>query len=100
MNNQLEEYNVLFHARARAIFFSLCKNFRDAIHSLDRMADENVFQQVQARYLRELKRQLDEVAMELLEKISPGASREGFNRQLLSQIAEYTTEFTQKARAL
>jgi hypothetical protein len=100
MNNNVDEYNVLFHSRARAIFFSLSKDFRYSTASLDRLNDENVFQKVQANYLVELKRQLQEVAMEVLENLSTGQSRDGFTRVLTSSIEEYTNEFVQKARSL
>jgi hypothetical protein len=100
MNNHVDEYNILFHSRASAIFSSLSRDFKCSTGALDRLNDENVFQGLQAKYTIELKRQLQEVALEVLEQFSAGRDREGFNRILTSSIEEYTNEFLQKARSL
>lgn len=100
MNNHVDEYNILFHSRAGAIFSSLSRDFKCSTGSLDRLHDENVFQRLQAKYTIELKRQLQEVALEVLEQFSAGRYREGFNKILASSIEEYTQEFLQKARSL
>jgi hypothetical protein len=100
MENKIEQYNILFHRKAKAVFFSVYEEFKHTTASLDRQRDENVFQRMQAQYSARLKRQLGEVALETLEQLSLGLSRDGFNRILTSFIEEYTTEFVQKARSL
>ena len=98
MKTDVEQHTVLFHNRAREVFFSLYNNFKHSTATVDRQRDENVFQQLQAKYTNELKSQLHAVASEVLEQL-PGLN-DGLNRMLHSLIEGYIREFVQKARSL
>ena len=99
MKSNIEQYTVQFHNRAREIFFSLYNDFKRSTATVDRLRDENVFQQLQAKYTHELKSQLYAVASEMLEQVSSGV-HDGFNHLLHSLIEDYINEFVQKARSL
>lgn len=100
MSNRVDEYGVLFHSRARTVFFSLCQDFKFSIASLDRQRDENVFQRVQANHVAALRRRLQEVALEVVAQLATDQSRDRFHHFLALAIDEYINEFVQKAKSL
>jgi hypothetical protein len=95
----IEQQCVLFHDRARNVFFSVYKEFRHSIASVDRQGDENVFQQLQTRYANLLHLQLNKIALELLDQAEP-SNRSMLNVSLGQSIKEYVSEFMQKAKSL
>ena len=95
----LEQQSVLFHDRARNVFFSIYSEFRHSIASVDRQGDENVFQQLQNRYVSQLHLRLDSIALELLEQ-TEGTNRNQLSVSLSQSIKEYINEFMQKVKSL
>lgn len=100
MQEGIEPYCVAFHDRARSVFFSLYAEFRHSIASIDRQADENVFQQSQNRYASQLHLRLNHIALELLEQAASSGNRTRLNQVLSPSIEEYVKEFIQKAKSL
>jgi hypothetical protein len=99
MKKDIEQYTVQFHNRAREVFFSLYSDFKHSIAGIDRQGDENVFQQLWAKYTHEVRAQLQTIAAELLGELSTG-SRNEFNHILHTAIEDYVQEFVQKVRSL
>ncbi|ANE53049.1 hypothetical protein [Flavisolibacter tropicus] len=95
----LEQQRVLFHDRARNVFFSIYSEFRHSIASVDRQGDENVFQQLQNRYVSQLHSRLNSIALELLEQ-AEGTNRNQLSVSLSQSIKEYINEFMQKVKSL
>lgn len=95
----IEQQSVLFHDRARNVFFSIYKEFRHSIASVDRQGDENVFQQLQNRYASLLHHRLNMIALELIDQAEP-SNRSMLNVSLGQSIKEYVYEFVQKAKSL
>ena len=100
MKNDVEHYCVRFHERAREIFFPLYNSFTHLAKALDRQGDENVFQQLLAKYISELNSRLQAVAAEMMAELSLCRERNEFNSALHSLIGDYTKEFIQKANSL
>lgn len=99
MQEGIEQQNIVFHERARNVFFSIYGEFRHSIASIDRQGDENVFQQLQNRYASRLHLQLHTIALELLGQAEP-ENRNQLNYSLSQFIKEYIKEFMQKAKSL
>jgi len=100
MQEGIEHHCVAFHDRARNVFFSLYTEFGHSIASVDRQGDENVYQQLQNRYISQLHLRLNNIALELLEQADPTGNRTKLNQALTRSIEEYIKEFLQKARSL
>ena len=67
---------------------------------LDRVRDDNVFQQQQGKYLQTLKQQLGAMALETLEKNKDVENVGQLNKKLADVINEYVNEFRKKSRSL
>jgi len=100
MQKDSEQLNVEFNNRARKIFFALYSEFKNGAASIDRLKDENVFQQLQSQYVYTLKQQLESIARELIGMSKMHEDKAQFAKTIPFAISEYTTEFTQKVRAL
>lgn len=99
MQEEVKQQSILFHDRARNVFFSIYREFRHSIASVDRQGDENVFQQMQNRYASQLHLQLNSIALELLEQADT-SHRNQLNVTLSQSIKEYSNEFMQKIKSL
>ena len=100
MQKDAGQLNVEFNNRARKVFFALYSEFKHSAAAIDRLRDENVFQQLQSKYVYTLKQQLGGIAKELISAHKMLADSEHFAQTVPSAIADYTTEFTQKVRGL
>ena len=100
MQKDPEQLNIEFNNRARKIFFALYSEFENGAASIDRLRDENVFQQLQSQYVYTLKQQLEGIAKELIGRNKMPEDSTRFAKTVPSAISGYTTEFTQKVRAL
>ena len=89
-----------FNKRAQKIFFSLYGKFKESAKLLDRVRDDNVFQQQQSKYLQTLKQQLESLALEILNKNRSVGNNSQLNKKLTDEINEYVREFKQKSRSL
>ena len=100
MQKDPEQLNIEFNNRARKIFFALYSEFKNGAASIDRLRDENVFQQLQSQYVYTLKQQLEGIAKELIGRSKMPEDSTRFAKTVPSAISGYTTEFMQKVRAL
>lgn len=96
----MEDRIVLFHNRARAVFFSLYNEFQVAVAGINRQQDENVFQQQQGKYVRQLEFRLQMIASEVTaQRQHQGVSKDS-HQQFDGLVAEYLKEFQQKIKSL
>jgi hypothetical protein len=98
----MEQGMVHFHDRARQIFFALFDQYQRSADGIDRQGDENVYQQVLAMYIAQLKQNLQDVAQEMISqsgKGDTGTTASELHHALGSTIREYINEFVQKANA-
>ena len=89
-----------FNKRAQKVFFPLYEKFKESAKLLDRVRDDNVFQQQQSKYLQTLKQQLESLALEILNKNRSVGKNSQLNKKLTDEINEYMKEFRQKSRSL
>lgn len=99
MQNDRERNNVLFHQRASDTMNHLFREFEASIAGLDRLRDENVFQQQVGRFSDRLQHHLEYIAQELLEQFHTGADRNEWNQHLTQFIHGYVQEFRQKVQS-
>src|SRR5829696_6616207 len=100
MKYDLEQVNVLFHNRAKEIMLSLYQEFKYATMSIDRQWEENLFQQQRGKYVSQLKHRLNDIVLELMDKLDGDGNR-GECGYLLNRFSqEYVQEFSQKIRSL
>ena len=99
MNNDNEHIHVEFHDKARAIFFSLLKDFESSVENLIRKKQEYQFQELKNKYVNTLKRQLESCATVLFEKHRHLKKSNELNQNLQSFIKDYLHLFVQKTRS-
>jgi hypothetical protein len=100
MKNDCEHISMEFHNRATLILFSVDKEFKYSVASIDRQGDENVFQHLHNKFAGKLKYQLQSVARELLHTLRTTTDCNLANQTLSRFIEEYVHEFMQRVRAL
>jgi phosphoglycerate-specific signal transduction histidine kinase len=100
MERDSEQLNLEFNNRARSVFFNLYNTFKQGVAPLDRLRDENVFQQLQSQYVQSLRQQLEHIAKEILARSKTPQQKTQFAQRVPALISDYTTEFTQKIRGL
>ncbi len=96
MHSDIDMINANFRRAASTIFLSLYEQFKNAVKSLDRQKDENVFRQLQSRYADELKRKLTEIAIGLIDQYKGQGDTNTLRRELTNQVSYYQTEFILK----
>jgi hypothetical protein len=100
MENDIERNSVSFHNRARGLLFSLYGDFKNAIASVDRQGNENLFLQLQTEYIGRLKNHLFSIARDILNNMRPGASQNEMNHVLGRFIEDYEIDFMKKVNSL
>jgi hypothetical protein len=100
MEMHTEQLSVAFNNRARPVFFALYNTFKQRAVTIDRLKDENVFQQLHSQYLNTLKQQLEQIAKEIIGKSKAPLEQTQFAQRVPALILDFTSEFTQKVRAL
>lgn len=98
--DEFAQVHIEFNNKAKNIFFSLYEKFAGSIKQLDRRKDDNVFQQQLGKYLQTLKNQLENLALELLDKNKSTKNISELNKKLADEINTYLGEFRQKSRSL
>lgn len=99
MNNDNEHIHVEFHNKARAIFFSLLKDFEASVENLNRKKQEYQFHELKNKYVNSLKHQLESCATVLIEKHQHLRKSNELNQRLQSFIKDYLHLFVQKTRS-
>src|SRR5687767_11866540 len=100
MEKNIDQAYAEFNERATKLFFSFYDRFTEETRTLDRRKDENVFQHIEGKYLYSLKKQLDELAKELMNKHRGIQKANEMQRVLSERIMGYQNEFIRKARIL
>jgi hypothetical protein len=96
----IESIYVIFHNRARELFFSLFRDFNASIEGLNRHRDEYLFRQQREQYVTHLQQQLQLIAQEILRQHQYGKNGEPLSRNLNHFITDYVHQFVQKVKAL
>ena len=89
-----------FRNVASKIYEMIFNDFRRSIAKLDRQTDENVFQQLQARYVNELEKHLDQEAKKIVEENSGHAAASTMHRELAAHISYLISSFLLKAKSM
>ncbi len=100
MERDIEMVVSRFRDEASNLFMAISADFERNAQKLNRLQDENVFQQMQGRYVQELKKQLAEAAEKTIGQYSGKVSENALRRELSDQIAYYVAEFLLKARSM
>lgn len=95
-----EHIRLEFHRKAGSQFQMLLEKYRQAISHLDRRRDENVFRQLEAKYLFSLKNVLDSLAKEQAAKFTSPKERNSIHHFLKEQIERYISRFRQESARL
>ena len=100
MEKEFEQVTIDFTNKAQKLFLSMFEKFRDSTKQLNRLQDENVFQQQQGKYVYTLKEQLEALARELLYKNKSLKNINHCNKILTDEINNYLNEFRKKSRSI
>ncbi|HEX5653014.1 MAG TPA: hypothetical protein VFX58_08070 [Chitinophagaceae bacterium] len=100
MDNDLEKISVEFNNIASKALNYLFSQFKEAVATLNRKNDENVFQQLLGKYLYQFRNQLEETAQRLLDQHRSGSNQQSLKGRLTGEVNRYVSEFMQKAKAL
>lgn len=100
MEKEIEQVKNEFESNAIKIFFSIYERFEIAVKQLNRRRDENVFQQIQGKYVFTLKNQLENLAKEILNKHHHLTLIHHLSRILTDSVNFYLKEFIQKSGSL
>jgi len=95
----IDQVLVDFNSSARKQLASLLSQFMSNVHQINRKGNENVFQQLQARYTNSFKDQLEELAKSLIHKYR-SVNEQQINNRLRNNIAIYLQEFLQQTKSL
>jgi hypothetical protein len=100
MEKNIAELYFEFKKLATEAFFSVYTQFEKAAKTLDRRRDNNVFLQLQAKYLYTLKQKLELLAKGLLDKYRELRNSRELNISLTEEIQKLVNEFTRKSQSL
>ena len=89
-----------FRDLASKIYGMVYRDFRKSAEKLDRRKDENVFQQLQARYASELEKFLDREAKRIAEEHSSHPGKRILQRELSGHVAYLVSEFLLNAKSM
>jgi hypothetical protein len=95
----IDQVLVDFNCSARKQLAFLLSQFMSNVHQINRRGNENVFQQLQARYTNSFKDQLEELAKSLIHKYR-SVEEQQLNNRLRNNIAIYLQEFLQQTKSL
>lgn len=100
MRADVDTVRAKFRDEASVIHVRVMKTFELNTKKLDRQKDENVFQQLTARYADELKRELSRMAEQLIDHYDDDTSRHLLRQDFMYQIAYYISEWHLKIRSM
>jgi hypothetical protein len=87
-----------FRNSASGIFSRISEDFTRTAKKLDRQGDENVFRQLQGRYVNELEKQLTQIAEKLIGQYNGDINL--LKRELATEISYDVSEFRLKMRSM
>lgn len=100
MKPDIDTIKARFRDEASVIHLRIMKTFEFNTQKLDRQKDENVFQQLTARYADELKRELSQMAKKLIDQYGEGAIRNLLQQDFARQISYHVSEWLLKIRSM
>jgi hypothetical protein len=100
MRKDIDELDVEFNFKAKETFFILFTRFQDSARELNRMRDENVFQQKRAQYRTTIKQELERIAMLVIESNREIHEVNILKRNLTNRINDYLQEFMIKSEGI
>ena len=100
MRKDIDELDVEFNFKAKETFFILFTRFQDSARELNRMRDENVFQQKRAQYRTTIKQELERIAMLVIESNQGIHEVNILKRNLTNRINDYLQEFMIKSEGI
>jgi hypothetical protein len=95
MQKDPDEMLVEFNDSAGRLLTYLFEKFQQSAQSLNRNRDDNVFQQLRAKYLYHFKNELENMAKIHIAKCG-GANVHEVNNRLSNSINRFTNEFMQQ----
>lgn len=100
MEKDIEIIVSQFRKEASGLFPAITEDFVRHAKRLNRRWDENVFQQMQGRYLQELKKQLAQSAEKAISQYKSNANTNVLRHELTRQIEHYVSEFILKTKSM
>lgn len=100
MKDDNERIQIAFHTSANAVFFTFLKSFEEATKEVNRQNEEYKFQQAKEAHIQSLKQQLENCAMQLLQRHSHNLQAQELSQNLQHHIQEYLHAFVQKTRTV
>lgn len=100
MEKDIEIIVSQFRNEASGIFLMVAEDFERHAKRLNRRWDENVFQQLQSRYVQELKKQLSESAEKIINQYKVSRNLNILKQEFTRQIAYHTSELLLKIRSM
>jgi hypothetical protein len=89
-----------FRNEASSLFLAIVEDLERHAEKLNRQRDENVFQQMQSRFVQELKKQLAYIAEKVIGQYKGNADINILRRELTAQIEYYISELLLKIRSM
>ena len=89
-----------FRNLSSKVYEVICDDFARSVNKLDRQTDENVFQQLGARYAKELERDLEQEAEKILTTHKSHEAIGTLERELAGQIAYLVSAFLLKVNSM
>ncbi|HET6994266.1 MAG TPA: hypothetical protein VFI06_04740 [Chitinophagaceae bacterium] len=99
MENDITRIITGFRNSSSRIFEMIYNDFKRNVKNVNRKTDENVFQQMQARYINELENQLRQLAEKTVAGYNEPRESKILQHELASQISYLLSEFQQKAKS-
>ncbi|MGN6493135.1 MAG: hypothetical protein ACTHLE_14140 [Agriterribacter sp.] len=100
MTSDINTIKARFRDEASVIHLRIMSTFELNTQKLDREKDENVFQQLSARYADELKRELSQMAGKLIDQCGDGTTRNLLKQDFARQISYHVSEWLLKIRSM
>lgn len=100
METSVNEIVSKFRELSSRVYREIWLDFRERARHLDRQRDENVFQQLQARYGKELEKQLDREKIRCLEMNQRHREQGFLQRELSHQVTLLVSGYYERVRAL
>lgn len=100
MEKGAKDIMVEFNDYASGLLQMLFRQFESMAISLNRDTDDNTYQQLQGKFIYTFKLQMENMALQLIEKRSSGGDTDNFKRSIRPVINAYLNEFMRKAKSL
>ena len=100
MERDIEIIVSQFRNEAANLFLAIVEDFERHAERLNRQRDENVFQQMQSRFVQELKQQLSYIAEKVIGQYKGNTGINTLSREMSAQTEYYISELLLKIRSM